>query len=306
MERPHFDIAASGARMRQIRRQRNLSVKQVQEYMEFESAQSIYKWEEGRSLPQADNLVALAFLYQVNPAELLVEEDRASSSVRLWRVIVMYFLIDFENVKNNGMRGTEYLEAGDDVTIFYSEAAKSCERRYLDMIEDSGCGFDVCRLVNTGKNGLDFYIASRLGEFYGKGYRGQAAIVSNDKGFRAVRDYWRLRLPEHKPVVIAPTIEKGLIAGNDDSERIKNLQRETASVDIKVFQAKYEERQKLRHILQETFRETPYIDKMPEIQKLMETGKTPKVIYLNSLRCFGKKQGLEIYDHLKPVLRKQA
>ena len=42
MERPHFDIAASGARMRQIRRQRNLSVKQVQEYMEFESAQSIY------------------------------------------------------------------------------------------------------------------------------------------------------------------------------------------------------------------------------------------------------------------------
>ena len=29
MERPHFDIVASGARMKMIRQQRNISVKQV-------------------------------------------------------------------------------------------------------------------------------------------------------------------------------------------------------------------------------------------------------------------------------------
>lgn len=33
MERPRFDIVASGERMREIRRQRNISVKQVMEYM---------------------------------------------------------------------------------------------------------------------------------------------------------------------------------------------------------------------------------------------------------------------------------
>ena len=37
MERPRFDIVASGERMREIRRQRNISVKQVMEYMGFES-----------------------------------------------------------------------------------------------------------------------------------------------------------------------------------------------------------------------------------------------------------------------------
>lgn len=84
MERPRFDIVASGVRMREIRRQRNISVKQVMEYMGFESTQAVYKWEAGKCYPQADNLVALAILYNVSPMELLVEEDRVSSSSCLW------------------------------------------------------------------------------------------------------------------------------------------------------------------------------------------------------------------------------
>ena len=75
MERPRFDIVASGERMREIRRQRNISVKQVMEYMGFESTQAVYKWEAGKRYPQADNLVALAILYNVSPMELL---DRKS------------------------------------------------------------------------------------------------------------------------------------------------------------------------------------------------------------------------------------
>ena len=85
MERPHFDIVASGARMKEIRRQRNISVKQVMEYMGFESTQAVYKWEAGKCYPQADNLVALAILYNVSPMKLLVEEDLASSSIFLCR-----------------------------------------------------------------------------------------------------------------------------------------------------------------------------------------------------------------------------
>ena len=41
MERPRFDIVASGERMREIRRQRNISVKQIMEYMGFESTQAV-------------------------------------------------------------------------------------------------------------------------------------------------------------------------------------------------------------------------------------------------------------------------
>ena len=84
MERPHFDIVASGARMRAIRQERKISVKQVMEYMGFESTQAVYKWEAGKCFPQADNLIALAILYRVSPMELLGEEDLVPSSSHIW------------------------------------------------------------------------------------------------------------------------------------------------------------------------------------------------------------------------------
>ena len=66
-----------------------ISVKQVMEYMGFESTQAVYKWEAGKCYPQADNLVALAILYNVSPMELLVEENLVSSSSRLRRNIAV-------------------------------------------------------------------------------------------------------------------------------------------------------------------------------------------------------------------------
>ena len=64
----------------------------------------------------------------------------------------------------------------------------------------------------------------------------------------------------------------------------------------------YEERVKLQEHLRQILGETDFANRMPEIQDLMETGKTPKIIYLNSLHRFGKKQGLELYNRIKPVL----
>lgn len=80
MNRPLYDITASGLRMREIRKARHISVAEVMEYMGFESRQSIYKWEKGKCYPQADNLMALAKLYSVSPTELMVEADLTGSA----------------------------------------------------------------------------------------------------------------------------------------------------------------------------------------------------------------------------------
>lgn len=77
--RPYYDLVASGKKMRALRKERNITVEQVREYMGFESVQSIYKWERGECLPQADTLIALSLLYEVNPIELLEEDAEASS-----------------------------------------------------------------------------------------------------------------------------------------------------------------------------------------------------------------------------------
>ena len=58
----------------------------------------------------------------------------------------MYFLVDFENVHSEGLRGVEFLQKGDYLTLFYSKAANVCEQRYLKQILNSGCTFDTCNL----------------------------------------------------------------------------------------------------------------------------------------------------------------
>lgn len=73
MRRPQYDIEASGRKMKESRISRGLTAKDVRDYMGFSSVQSIYKWEAGQCYPQADNLLAMAKLYQVNPFDLIVE-----------------------------------------------------------------------------------------------------------------------------------------------------------------------------------------------------------------------------------------
>lgn len=218
----------------------------------------------------------------------------------------MYFLVDFENVNNGGLRGVDYLEKEDYLTLFFSKATHTCETRYLDDIEKSGCHFDICKLKKAGKNGLDFYIASRVGEFYGFGHTDQVAIISKDKGFQAVCDYWNVRLPSNKQIIVSPSVERSLIASNDNSDRVKRLSKKLQRADIEVFQARYEERKKLQEVLGETLNGTAYAEYLWEIQDMIETGKTSKIIYLNSLHRFGKEQGLEIYRSIKPLLDQEA
>ena len=55
----------------------------------------------------------------------------------------MIFLIDYENVNNAGMRGTQYLEPSDTLIIFFSKNAHNMEKHFLLDIQNSGCVFDA-------------------------------------------------------------------------------------------------------------------------------------------------------------------
>lgn len=69
---PVIDLAATGARIQQLRKESGLSVADMQEYFGFEAPQAIYKWQKGQSLPSTDNLLALGKLLHVSMEEILV------------------------------------------------------------------------------------------------------------------------------------------------------------------------------------------------------------------------------------------
>lgn len=211
----------------------------------------------------------------------------------------MYFLIDYENVKNLGMRGSEYLTATDCVIVFYSKSSPVMERRHLDNIQNSGCGFEVCELLTKRKNGLDFYIATKVWELFGAERCKNAVLVSNDSGFQAIRDFWQERSGTKHRVALSESIEHGIITAGENSGRANLIRSNRKLVDIGQFYAAYQENLKLRRTLQELFKGTVYSDRLQEIQDIVKTGASPRVIYLDSLRHFGRKDGQEVYRMLK-------
>ena len=59
---PVIDAEATGENILRLRKQKGLSVRDVQAWFGFEEPQAIYKWQKGKSLPSVDNLYALSSL----------------------------------------------------------------------------------------------------------------------------------------------------------------------------------------------------------------------------------------------------
>lgn len=65
-------MKATGKNIESLRKQKNLSVKDIQAFFGFDSPQAIYKWQWGDSLPSIDNLVVLATVFEVSIMNILV------------------------------------------------------------------------------------------------------------------------------------------------------------------------------------------------------------------------------------------
>lgn len=211
----------------------------------------------------------------------------------------MYFLIDYENVHNAGMMGSEYLLATDHIILFYSKDSSTMEQRHLDNIQRSGCGFETYKLSVPRKNGLDFYIATKVGELFGAERCTSAVVVSNDTGFKSVREFWQESSGSKCRVALSDSIEYGIIAASEHSERANHIRSCRKTVDIGNYFAAYQESLKLQKLLRDSFAGTAFVDRLKEIEDILQAGKTPKVMYLDSLKRFGRRDGQEIYRILK-------
>ena len=79
IEFPVIDLEATGRNITRLRKDKGLSVKDLQEWFGFEVPQAIYKWQHGQCLPTVDNLFALSFLLGVPMNEILVARGEQSN-----------------------------------------------------------------------------------------------------------------------------------------------------------------------------------------------------------------------------------
>ncbi len=76
---PTINLKATGARIKELRMAKGITVIEISEFMGFAEPQAVYKWQRGESLPTVDNLFALSRILGTSMEDILVGNDEMSS-----------------------------------------------------------------------------------------------------------------------------------------------------------------------------------------------------------------------------------
>lgn len=118
MNYPVLDLKATGERINQLRKDNNLRVIDVAEYMGFESTQAVYKWQRGESLPTVDNLYALSRLLHTSVDDILIgEKERDDEPSLSFSFYIFFGFLVLLNVNFISSISSPVAEIGVSLTI---------------------------------------------------------------------------------------------------------------------------------------------------------------------------------------------
>ncbi len=121
------------------------------------------------------------------------------------------YLIDYENVNESGLEGIKSLKSEDQVHIFYSDQIKTIPFERSIELSQSRARIEYIQTRKTAKNYLDFQLTTYLGFLIGKGEKGEVVVVSNDKGFDSVVDFWKgrnIKISRYENIANKPVASK--------------------------------------------------------------------------------------------------
>ena len=76
--RPEYDMKVIGQNLKRLREAKKLSVDEVREYLCLGSVQAVYKYEKGKSYPQADTMFALMELYEADLYDIVTNYEEGA------------------------------------------------------------------------------------------------------------------------------------------------------------------------------------------------------------------------------------
>ena len=97
-----------------------------------------------------------------------------------------YCLVDFENITSIPVNiANEF----DEVIIFVSSRTQKA-KPVIQKLSGRKSQVSTQRVVGSGKNNMDFHIASYCGYLLGKFDKAKVTILSNDKGYSNTCQFW--------------------------------------------------------------------------------------------------------------------
>ena len=104
---PVIDIEKTGQNIKHIMQMKEMTVKDIQAFLELSTPQSIYHWFDGRNLPTLDNLYALSELFCL-PIDALIKGSREFEYRQIKDVVRCRIIMYYEKIAQLRARCTAY------------------------------------------------------------------------------------------------------------------------------------------------------------------------------------------------------
>ena len=206
-----------------------------------------------------------------------------------------FFLIDYENVVDAGLKGFFTLPPEDQVFLFYTQNNARIGIPFLEKLLTSPAHAALNFMsVAAGQQALDLQLSSFLGGLIRQHPEGQFFIISKDKGYGCLSSFWSGQEPG---VTLAQFQTIGQALQQPPQEP---LPAQTPALSP-------EERISLNTAIIQTLRkaeiESETCSQAASI--VIKAGRDKgykQTIYRNLISKFGQKPGLEVYNQIKPLL----
>ena len=233
------------------------------------------------------------------------------------------FLIDFENVHEKGLEGIGELSQNDAVHLFYT---KNASKISLDILSEVKASLAFHK-VNVGKQSLDMQLVSYLGYLIGTvGHEPEYIIISNDTGFGNTLSFWgnkHVRLsqapmmcliepspvPQEKAAFVSSEAAGPQSGAADAAVPAESTQEPVvqqpmhAPTTARGATLKTQMNNKITVALRDKKVESDKIGKVTAaVMKLYGYKNFRQAAYREVIRLYGQKEGLELYNIIKPIL----
>lgn len=145
------------------------------------------------------------------------------------------YLVDFENVTSEGLSGVSKLSEEDKVILFYSTKANKISMPIHVEMSKSLASFEYKEVLVGGKNALDYQLSTYLGYLIGQKEDTNYYIVSKDKGYEYLSDFWKQTLGETKQQISIEHI--GAIKAAKSVNKIEAIHEEQEEKENKIVEA---------------------------------------------------------------------
>lgn len=224
------------------------------------------------------------------------------------------YLVDYENVHNDGVSDIKRLSSSDHVVIFYGDSIKSIP--FETHVQMMGSKADIAYIEThkVAKNYLDFQLATYLGYLIGKGEKGPVYIISQDTGFDSIVDFWRGRnIEAFRQPSIATTAGEQKAAEPKTPAAVKNKKKKVKKTSKKEKPAspetdakKKSADKKLPEAVRKKIRTALKEEKLPAgkyttIYNAVETSENKLSLNNALVKAFDNAKGSKIYNHIKKI-----